>query len=59
MDKDIKKAKKVSPKDPVTVYGTAKAANLVTGKAYKVHSVLADTLIAAGKATKEKPADKK
>lgn len=51
----IKKAEKVKPVDNVVIYGTDKAKNLVTGKAYKVHKALADTLIAAGKATKTKP----
>lgn len=41
----------------VTVYGT-ESGKLSTGKAYKVHKLVAEKLIAGGLASKSKPAAK-
>lgn len=48
----------VKPKDPVTIYATAKDPFHKDGAAYVVHSALAKKLIAAGKATDKEPAKK-
>jgi len=44
-DREIKK------KDLVTVYGTGANAHLERGKAYKVHSIVAEKLQASGAAS--------
>lgn len=59
----IKRAGVIRPQDPVTVYATAMVGNsknndYKTGDAMEVHSVLAEKLIAQGKATKEAPKTK-
>ncbi len=45
----------VKPFDTVTVYATDKAQFMKAGEKWPVHPLLAEKLIASGKATKEKP----
>ncbi|MBD8389658.1 hypothetical protein [Dysgonomonas sp. BGC7] len=56
MSKDTdKKGEVIKLNEKVTVYATDKSRHYKKGEEIKVHQVLADKLIAAGKATKESP----
>ena len=54
----LEKADQVRPYDKVTVYAT-KGKHLKEGEAIEVHPLLAEKLIASGKATKDAPKDSK
>lgn len=45
---------KIDDKD-VTIYATSKAKHMTAGQAYQVNSIVAETLIKKGKATKQEP----
>lgn len=52
-EKENPKGEKLDLGEEVEVYGTEKAKHMGTGKAYKVHPVMAKKLIKRGFATKE------
>jgi hypothetical protein len=55
----LEKADQVRPYDKAIVYWTAKAKHVKEGTEAEVHPLLAEKLIASGKATKDAPKDKK
>jgi ABC-type branched-subunit amino acid transport system ATPase component len=66
LQKQAKERGEVFPYDIVTVHATKKLVDSASiadiqrvGQAMEVHSAVAEKLIAAGKATKEKPSDEK